>query len=102
MINPKRLEQEIDQIIVGQRDSYSDHQRSEILTKLPEWINGLNQFVSQSRSTMSNDEIRATKKDVTGFFLKVMPVLNNVKDIRSIAKLIEIAMFYRYNQNKFW
>jgi hypothetical protein len=95
IINPKKIDHELDKILVGHQYRYSDHQRTEILINLPEWTNNLSLFI-KDKTQFSKDEIQSARNSISNFLYKILPVINNVKDVRQVAKLIEIAMFYKY------
>ena len=64
--------------------------------RLPEVVNNLNSFIHYSNKVVSKQEKDSYRTVAANICYRLIPVVKNFRDFNVIAKLIEVALHYRY------
>jgi hypothetical protein len=100
IVTPKQVEMDVLQMVGS--GSATDIQRGECMLRLPEVVNNLNSFIHYSNKVVSRQEKDSYRSEAANMCYRLIPVVKNFRDFHVIAKLIEVALHYRYYQKNFW
>jgi hypothetical protein len=94
IVTPKQVEMDVLQMVGS--GSATDIQRGEVMIRLPEVVNNLNSFIHYSNKVVSRQEKDSYRSEAANICYRLIPVIKNFRDFNVIAKLIEVALHYRY------